>query len=150
MIHLSSNLKYRVHANCVPTSTMAHRPWFVLPPVQEFYFKSRNLSYKSLPPFAPGCEVSTSVAEMEMLYPKENARIYIPRELDGQPGSAVLELAHRTPSSIVYWHLDGNYVGTTKNTHHFAIQSLPGKHVLTIIDDKGESLERHFEIISKM
>jgi penicillin-binding protein 1C len=50
----------------------------------------------------------------------------------------------------VYWHLDGEYIGSTKKSHHLPINPGEGKHVLTVIDEQGELLERHFEVISKM
>lgn len=150
LIHVSNDSRFRLHSDCAPVSTMTHRSWFVLPPVQEFYFKARNLSYHPLPPFRKDCMTTQTGNAMDMVYPRPNARIFIPRELDGQPGSSVFELAHRNPGSSVYWHLDGEYIGSTKTNHHLPFQPTEGKHTLTVIDDQGESLEREFEVISKM
>jgi penicillin-binding protein 1C len=87
---------------------------------------------------------------MDLMYPKSNARIFIPRELSGKQSISVFELAHRNPSAIVYWHLNGEFIGETKKVHHMAVNPGEGHHVLTIVDDSGEILERKFEIISKM
>jgi penicillin-binding protein 1C len=129
---------------------MVHRSWFVLPPIQEYFFKSKNTAYRSLPPFRNDCLNFNSVVQMELIYPKENSRIFIPREMDGTTGNTVFELAHRNPAVHVHWHLDGDYIGTTKSTHTFVLQPSEGKHVLTLVDEKGESIERSFEVISKM
>jgi penicillin-binding protein 1C len=129
---------------------MKHQSWFVLPPIQEFYFKAKNLTYYPLPPFRNDCTNVQTENAMDMVYPRPHARIFIPRELDGQPGSSVFELAHRNPGTLVYWHLDGEYIGSTKSTHHLAFQPREGKHILTVVDEKGESLKREFEVISKM
>lgn len=147
-IHLSQDKKFRVHIDCEPND-INHTSWFVLPPVQEYYFKSKNLSYKPLPPFRKDCQNSTAVAAMDLIYPKPNARIYIPRELDGTPGRSVFELAHSNPAMKVYWHLDGEFIGETKKNHQMALNPEEGKHVLTLVDEAGEALEGRFEIISK-
>jgi penicillin-binding protein 1C len=148
-VHLTTDLKYQVHDGCEPISTMIHKSWFVLPPVQEHYYKSVNLSYKILPPYRKDCEISKTAVSMDIVYPKNNSSLFIPRELDGTPGSSVFELAHRNPNTIVYWHLDGNYIGLTKRTHHIAINPREGQHVLTVIDENGESIQREFKVISK-
>lgn len=148
-VHLSEDGKYRVHASCQPVSQMKSLPWFVLPPVQEHYFRAKNISYKPMPPFRKDCATAGAVSNMELVYPKENARIFIPRELDGSRGQSVFELAHRNPASRVYWHLNGTYIGSTQNRHQMALNPGPGMHHLILVDQAGEPLERHFEVLSK-
>ncbi len=150
IVHLSNDSKFQVHTNCVSLERMEHKKWFVLPPVQEYYYRAKNISYRTLPPFRQDCEQVTSVAAMDMIYPKPKAKLFIPRDLDGKPGSSVFEIAHRNPDTNVYWHLDGEYLGSTSRVHHFALNPSEGKHVLTVVDEHGESLERYFEVISKM
>lgn len=149
-IHLSADQKFQVNSACASIEQMNHRNWFVLPAIQEYYFKPKNLSYKSLPPFRKDCQSSGSTASMELIYPKQHARIFIPRELDGKPGSSVFELAHRNPAITVYWHLDGEYIGSTKKVHHVGLNPSEGSHTLTLVDDNGEQLVRTFEVLSKM
>jgi penicillin-binding protein 1C len=86
---------------------------------------------------------------MELIYPKPDARIFIPRDLDGEPGSTVFELAHRAADATVYWHVDGEFMATTKKVHHLELNPAPGKHILTLVDETGETLQRRFEILSK-
>ena len=149
-VHLSDDRRFRLHSNCAPMNEMTRTNWFVLPPVQEYYYKSKNLTYHSLPPYRKDCEPSTSELAMDMIYPKSGAKIFIPRNLDGKPGSSVFHLAHRDPNNAVYWHLDGTYIGSTRTSHHLALAPEEGKHVLIVIDEQGEAIERHFEVISKM
>ncbi len=148
-VHLSLDSKYRVHADCESISRMKSVSWFVLPPVQEYYFKSKNLSYKALPPFRGDCVNPSSVASMDLIYPKPNARIFIPRELDGELGSALFEVAHRQSSATVYWHMDGNYLGATHSTHRFAVAPHSGLHTLTLVDDQGTVLEQRFSVVER-
>jgi len=148
-IHLSRDLKYRVHSECESVDNMQTSSWFVLPPVMEYYFKSKNLSYRALPPFRKDCINPSSFSTMDLIYPKVNARIFIPRQLDGQPGSALFEAAHRYHQATIYWHLDGEYLGSTKGVHRMAINPKSGKHMLTLVDEQGEVLERNFVISSE-
>ncbi len=148
-IHLALDGKYRVHADCESINRIKSVSWFVLPPVQEYYFKSKNLSYKTLPPLRSDCANSTSVASMDLIYPKANAKIFIPHELDGHLGSALFEVVHRQPSVTVYWHMDGNYLGVTRGTHRLAVAPDPGQHILTLIDDQGNVLEQRFSVVDR-
>lgn len=147
-VHLTPDMKYQVNDQCQRVSAMKHVSWFVLPPVQEFYYRSVHQSYKPLPPFRSGCGKMEGVLSMDMIYPKNHSRIFIPRELDGQAGSSVFRLAHRDPQALVFWHLDGRYIGATKSRHNLALNPPAGKHILTMVDESGTSLERHFEVIS--
>jgi penicillin-binding protein 1C len=148
-IHLTTDKKFRVHSDCDRVSKMVSTNWFVLPPVQEYYYKSKNLYYKSLPPFRKDCQPSQGIGAMDLIYPKHDARIYVPRELDGKPGQAVFELAHRDPGTIVFWHLDGDYIGSTQKHHFLPLNPSEGPHTLTLVDASGEYLERRFEVLSK-
>jgi len=149
-IHLSPDQKFQVNSGCVSLEQMKHVNWFVLPAIQEYYFKPKNLSYRSLPPFRKDCQLSSPMASMELIYPKQHSRIFIPRDLNGKPGSSVFELAHRNPAITVYWHLDGEYLGSTKKIHHFGLNPPEGLHTLTLVDDNGEQLIRTFEVLSRM
>ena len=116
--------------------------------IQEYYFRSRNLSYKPLPAFRKDCENPLTLASMDLIYPKPNARIFVPRELSSQLSSTVFEVVHRNPSMNVYWHLDGNFIGSTCKSHKMALSPSLGRHVLTLVDDNGEGLTRSFSVIS--
>jgi penicillin-binding protein 1C len=149
-IHLSKDKRYRVNSQCAEVADMVEESWFVLPHIQEYYFRSKNLSYKSLPPFQQGCASEAAARNMDFVYPKAGARLFIPRGVEGKPGSAVFQLAHRNPATRVHWYLDGNYEGSTQRAHHLAVNPPSGKHVLVIIDDEGETLEQPFEVLSDL
>jgi len=48
---------------------------------------------------------------------------------------------------LVYWHLDGNYVGQTKGYHNKVLVTSIGNHKLTAIDTDGNEVITEFEII---
>lgn len=149
IVHLDRNGKWQVNTDCDSLDDIVNRSWFVLPPVQEWYFKSRNPFYKMLPPFRADCQQTDEANAMEMIYPVNNSTLYIPVDLDGKPGSAVFKLAHRHSNNIVYWSLDDKFIGTTAGVHQMAICPEAGRHKLTLVDQKGETLSINFTIIGK-
>jgi penicillin-binding protein 1C len=148
LIHLDKSGKYRVNSNCEKVSTMQHVSWFVLPPSMEWYYKFKNPHYKELPPLRSDCQ-TTGLKIMEVIYPKQLSKIYVPRELDGTLGKTIFQVAHRYSNAVVYWHLDGKYMGSTQNNHQLGLAPDEGMHQLTLVDEKGESTTIQFEIISK-
>jgi penicillin-binding protein 1C len=148
IVHLDKTETWQVTSNCVSPSEMVHRSWFVLPPVQEWYFRNKNPFYKILPPFRPGCG-PPETHSMELIYPHPNSRLYVPVDLDGKPGSTVFKVAHRTPQHRVYWHLDDHFIGTTVQYHQMALSPDRGFHRLTLVDENGESISIMFEIMTK-
>lgn len=149
LIHLDRTGVYRVTDACETPSEMQHRSWFILPPAMEYYYKIKNSDYKILPAFMPGCSDESGNSVMEMIYPKNNASIYVPVEFDGARGKVVLNATHRDAAARIYWHIDGEYLATTKTYHQLAVSPTPGKHTLTLVDNKGERLVQAFTILDK-
>lgn len=146
-IHLSQDGSYRVNSDCQDISEMRHESWFVLPPAQAWYYRSKNPDYRILPHLHPDCKPLDEIEFMEMIYPRHAARIYVPHEMDGSKGEIILEAAHRHPSSLIYWHLDDTFIGTTRYIHQLGIAPLKGSHRLTLVDENGYSLVHRFEIL---
>ncbi len=152
LLHLDASGQWQVSSACESPATMQHRPWFVLSPLEEFYFRSKNPGYAPPPPFRPDCiaaQASPGQAPMQLIYPKNPTKIYVPVDLDGRLSSTVFQVAHRAPETEIYWHLDGAYLGSTKTFHQLALQPPVGKHRLTLVDANGYRLEQTFEIIGK-
>lgn len=148
-VHLSADRKYRLHAGCESLENIQSESWFVLPPVQEYYYRLHHLSYRSLPPFRKDCVDPAGIVGMDMIYPKVDSKIFIPRDLDGKMGSTVFQAAHRNPQATIYWHLDGQFIGATSRSHRLTLSPGEGTHHLVLVDEQGETLEKDFVVISK-
>ncbi len=148
LIHLDASGLFRVTSDCEDVSKMKHVSYFILPPAMEYYYKSKNPNYQTLPPFRSDC-AGTSTHSMEFVYPREETMLYIPIELDGRAGKVIFEIAHRKPGTIVYWHLDNQYMGSTTDIHQFAMNPDPGSHTVTCVDEFGETIAMKFEIVSE-
>jgi penicillin-binding protein 1C len=152
LLHLDPTGQFQVSSDCLSPDQMLHQSWFVLPPIEEFYFKNKNPSYTSPPPFRLDCIGSAQAQEsnpMQLIYPKHTTEIYVPIDLDGKLSSTVFQVAHRNPNIEIYWHLDGVYLGSTKSFHQLALQPAVGQHRLTLVDQNGFRLEQSFSIIGK-
>jgi len=119
---------------------------FVLPPAVERWYKKRNLSYRSLPPWLPGREGARMGNELAIVFPEPGSRVFVPIELDGTPGSLVAEAAHRDGNETLYWDLDGDYLGETRRYHQIELRPAPGTHALTVTDTRGERAGRTFAV----
>ncbi|MCK4664287.1 MAG: penicillin-binding protein 1C [Bacteroidales bacterium] len=149
IIHIDKSGKWRVNSNCESVYDMQHKSWFILPPAIEWFYKTRHSNYKSLPSLRSDClNEPGNINLMEVIYPKDLTKIYIPVELDGTKGKTIFEVAHRKANTTIFWHIDDNYIGRTKDFHQFALNPLTGKHTLTLIDENGEILSFTFEIIN--
>ena len=150
-VHLQQDEAFQVHLACEDEAAVIHKSWFVLPPVQAFYYRRKHPEYKSLPPMRADCMQSGAllVKDMDLIYPKHDAQIYVPIGLDGKPSSTVFELTHRRDDARIYWHLDQYYLGMTTGTHQMALNPPVGKHTITFVDEQGKTLTRSFEILAK-
>ena len=146
LVHLSENMKYQVYENCAGSRGIIHTSWFILPPSWEWYYKEQHPEYKSLPPYSPECSEDSEIRLMDFIYPYPNAIISLPKQLDGTPGQLIFELAHRSPTNRVFWHLDGQYIGETKDFHKKEYTPEKGQHTLTVVDETGISLTTKFMI----
>jgi penicillin-binding protein 1C len=146
LVHVSEDERYRVYEHCAGGRGIRSVSWFVLPPSWEWYYKQHYPSYRSLPPFSPECRDGASVEVMQFIYPYPNSIIKITKQLDGSRGKAVFELAHRNHSTRVFWHLDNEYIGETSDVHQMELSPDAGYHVLTVVDEAGNSLVCKFKV----
>lgn len=151
-IHLDPTSHYQVNADCESISNIKTTSWFVLPPSQEIFYKTRNTDYREIPPFRQDCLATIASANtsnnMELIYPASSTNLYIPIELDGSQGRAVFKAAHRDPQAIIYWHIDDEYIGNTKGLHEIEINPTSGEHTLTMVDHQGEEISLLFTILN--
>ena len=146
LIHLDKTGKYRVTSDCMSITQMQHQSWFVLPPVQEWYYKAKNPFYKSLPAFSPLCGNQQEQKQMEFIYPKDDAKVLVPIDIDNQKSRIIFEVAHRKPEISIFWHLDGIYIGSTKDIHQMALNPSKGQHLLELVDENGNFISRRFSV----
>jgi len=140
----------QVNSSCYPTEKMRTKAYLDIPPAEAFYYKKSHPNYRPIPPLAASCKDQVgSAPPMEFIYPSNDNKIFIPIELDGSKGETIFKAVHLDEDEILYWHLDQEYIGSTEKFHELALQPKLGKHRITIVDSKSNSVSKEFEILSK-
>lgn len=147
MLHLDESQTLQVNSSCYPVNKMVDKAWFILPAVQSWYYKQYHPGYEEPPRLLKDCQQEGESEFMELIYPRQFSRIFIPVEQGGKPGRVVFEAAHRNPSATIFWHLDDTYAGSTSYIHQMGLQPGPGVHTLTLVDEEGNELRQAFEIV---
>ena len=60
----------------------------------------------------------------------------------------IAEAVHRDAREKLFWHLDEDYITSTKFIHQTDIFAAPGPHRLTIVDESGNMASCSFTIIA--
>ncbi len=146
LVHLDPTRTFRVNASCEVQDNIISQSWFILPPVMEWYYKSKNADYLVLPPYRDDC-MQTSAYRMDFIYPKATSKIYLTKDFDSQTQPIVLKIAHSNPQAILHWYLDNRYLGKTTDFHEMPIKAQTGEYYVTVVDDNGNEIIRRIEII---
>ena len=148
IVHCDSTLQWQVNSETERISAIRSEKWFVLPPSMEWYYKNSHFDYRPLPPFK-NISALKETPVMSFIYPDNNSIVYVPIELDGKRGRVVFNAAHRKNGAVIFWHLDEQYLGSTKDIHQMAAAPSPGTHVITLVDEDGARLQRSFTALEK-
>ena len=147
LIHLNKSKTLQVTSDCISPEEIINESWFILPPAMEYFYKMKHAGYKTLPPLAQGCSRSKSIPVMEFIYPTSGIKIFIPRDQTGELTKIITEVAHRNPSIKIFWHLDETYIGTTRSIHQLELVTGSGNHILTAVDEDGNTIKCEFTVI---
>ena len=152
LIQTSADGQWRVTADSERLDAMRTEKRFVLPPAMEWYYRQSHLDYRPLPPWKDGAGPrpgAGGASPLAIIAPDSGASIYVPIELTGRPGVTVFNAVHSDPHATLFWHLDGDYLGSTTGDHRMAAHPGPGRHLLVVVDESGNEVERSFEILSE-
>ena len=145
LVHLDGSGQYQVNSSCETVANINTQPWFVLPPLQAYYFKTKNPFYKPLPPFRADCTASNAI-RMAFIYPNQQNTIFLPKDFNGKTNDVILKVAHSKPELELYWYIDNTYIGSTKDIHDMAVLPNEGAHTITVVDALGNTIKRDITI----
>ncbi|NAS31138.1 penicillin-binding protein 1C [Flavobacteriaceae bacterium R38] len=145
LVHLDAKKQFRINSSCEEITEINETSWFVLPPLMEYYFKTTNANYKSLPPYRSDC-FNEGVADIDFIYPRENGIISLPKDFDGNTEELILKIVHSKPGTTVFWYLDHDFIGQTTTFHELSTVPEKGKHLITVVDEYGNESKRNIEI----
>jgi len=142
-VYVTSDGTYRVNSRCWEPGGYRAVSRLVYPPEIAGYLRSRGHDPGGLPPFAPGCNQSTP-DQLSILYPENDAMLYLPRDLDGSVQHVTLRAAHALPDATLFWYIDTEYRGATTGKHVQAVTLREGWHQLEVVDQDGNSRTARF------
>lgn len=145
-LHLNKEKTHQVNSTCYNVYEMENISWFVLPGLMEHYYKTSHANYKTAPSFSLSCENTTNSEVMKIIYPKKISRIHLPVNLKGELEMVSFEATHREKNGIIFWHIDNKFIGSTQTMHQINVQPLIGKHLLKLVDSKGNEFKQKFTI----
>ncbi len=148
LVHLDATGQYQVNSSCEPVDNIVTKPWFVLPPVMEWYYRSLHMNYITLPPFRDDCK-GASGSYMDFIYPKEDGKIYLTKDFNGAIQPFILKAAHTRPDAKLFWYLGNKYLGETHTFHEMPVKAATGKYYITVTDEKGHEIKRRIEIVKE-
>lgn len=148
LIHLDASGEYQVNSNCEEVDRMVSKPWFVLPPVMELYYKTKHINYVPLPPFRPDC-LGASSYSMDFIYPKENGKVYLTKNFNGEIQPFIIKVAHSDQKAKLFWYLNDKFLGTTQTFHEMSVEAKTGKYYITVTDEAGNEISRRIEIVKE-
>ncbi|NOY51009.1 MAG: penicillin-binding protein 1C [Chlorobi bacterium] len=137
-IFTDKNKEYRLSRQCADDDGLMAVNWFVLPPVQEYYYKKKHPAYLPLPPYRSGCGETGGENSMDFMYPTSNSTIFVSHDENNKAKEIIFELSHHDDNATIYWHLDDKLIGITKRRHQLPFVPASGKHKLTAVDQGGE------------
>jgi penicillin-binding protein 1C len=144
-VHLDKNEQFQVNSSCETLNNMIHKSWFVLPPLQEFYFQKKHPNYKKLPNYRADCLVENS-SKMAFVFPENNASFYLTKDFNSEVNGLIFKLIHSNLEASVYWYLNDEYIGKTKSIHEMEISPKKGVYTITVVDEFGYEHKQNFEI----
>jgi len=106
--------------------------WFVLPPLMAKYYSVKHQDYLPLP--------QSGDDEHEVFrfaYPSDGQVLSTAKQMDGSEPGIRCEIIHSRNDAVIYWHLDGEYLGETSDIHTIVLGISSGIHRLTAVDDEG-------------
>ena len=134
----------RMDSRCANVNELQQKKRFQLPPIMEYYYAKTHIGYSKIPPWSPQC--TTLDQPLKIVFPRNNAEIFIPVDLSGQRGKVVFEATHRQKDILIHWHLDELYLGSTQDIHQMSVSPAKGKHKMTIIDENGNRQTHQFYV----
>ncbi len=148
-IHITKNEEFQTCSLCWEEND--HKPKIVLqyPPEIVQTLRKNGRFIDKIPSHNPKCVSVQTENSLKIIYPTQNAKLFLPREIGGSMQKISFKIAHQFPETSIYWYLDEVYLGTTQNQTSMSLELGKGKHILTVIDENGKMDKAAFSVITK-
>jgi penicillin-binding protein 1C len=117
------------------------------PPDVNYYLRKNGKVVEKDPVHNPDCKIAQERDILQIIYPLQQANIFIPKDFDGNYQPLVSRLATHFPDRTVFWYLDDSYLGSTKDKSTLPLHLNAGDHTLTVVDVMGNRDQVDFSVI---
>jgi penicillin-binding protein 1C len=148
-IYLSEEEKYQVCSLCWEPGHYQSQQRLLYPADVIQFLRERGQAIYDIPPHHPDCPAQSAALAMQILYPQDNAHLWVPRDFGGMLQKVTLRVAHRESGRKIFWYLDNTYLGSTVNRHEKAVDLIPvgrGWHILEVVDEVGYRDRKRFYV----
>lgn len=136
----------RVHAGCEPSQNLRLASYLDLPPAAGSFYAQGHGRHDLAPPWRADCREEGGTRAIEILYPRNGARLSAMTGLDGRRQKIVFEARHRLPAAGLRWFLNGKDLGRTTDFHTVAVHPERGANRLLVVDEDGDRDEVVFQL----
>jgi penicillin-binding protein 1C len=111
----------------------------IFPPDVSQYLRQNAQVVESVPIHNPSCPALAQGNPLQIVYPQQNAALWVPRDFGGELQKINCRVAHQQKNCRIYWYLDDLYQGISQEKHELALVLDKGWHELQVVDENGNS-----------
>jgi penicillin-binding protein 1C len=148
-IFVSKDERFQVCSLCWKSGCYKKMRVLALPPDVAQFMRESGQAVDRIPPHKSTCSALADQRPLQILYPTSNARLWVPRDLDGTLQKVAARAAHSHSESLIYWYIDDVFLGSSEKHHSKALDLSKGWHVLEIVDKAGNRDHTRFYVDMK-
>lgn len=117
-------------------------------PDVNYYLRQSGNLVSQVPAHHPDCRVGKNKEALRIIYPIQNANVFIPKDFGGTYQKLVAKVASQFPDRELFWYLDDELLGTSSKKPTFPLLLTSGRHQLTVVDAEGNKDQSWFNVIA--
>ena len=122
---------------------------YIVPPAVRDNLEKRSVPVDTIPAHLERCPAFHDKNRLEIIYPLNNIKVFIPRDLDGVHEKVVFKVKHQQTHARCFWFLNDHYLDETVGNHSLAMDLDPGNYRLTVQDQEGFTKSVQFTAYKK-
>lgn len=139
---------HRVCSRCWKGGQQMKHQLAFTPDINFYLRQSGNLT-RQIPAHDPDCPSRQEEEALTIIYPLQDARIFIPKDFDGGHQSLVAKVASQFPDRKLFWYLDDELLGSTEKSGTFPLNLANGIHHLMVMDEEGNQDKVRFSAVAR-
>jgi penicillin-binding protein 1C len=136
-VYLSDDSNYQSCSRCWGLIGGNKKVATIYPPDVAYFLRSKGQYVESPQSHYPYCPAYKADNSLSIIYPNLGARLFLPRDFDGNIQEVICNVGYNGPGEKIYWYLDEYFIGTTEKEHKLAVKFREGWSTIKVIDEFG-------------